>query len=152
MPLVVYIQFISSLIAYSSPASWSSFMPCVTSCIVVVAVLLLLCWSSSIGFFCLPQLFLLSQLFHCSGLLQPLLYSVLFALHVGVVCLYFACWDSLSGFTLPCWDSVSGFSGLWLTVADWCLSKGVNCKCGCDWWLFIVCTQWDVNPIIPILV
>ena len=35
-----------------------------------------------------------------------------FAMHAGIACLHFACWDSLSGFTLACWDSISGISGL----------------------------------------
>ena len=63
-----------------------------------------------------------------------------FAMHAGIACLHFACWDSMSGFALACWDNMSGFPGLWLAVHDWCLFEGVCCKLGPEWWLYIICT------------
>ena len=64
-----------------------------------------------------------------------------FAMHAGIACLYFACWDSISSFALACWDGVYGFPGLELAIPDWCLPKGVCCELGHDWWLFIICTM-----------
>ena len=129
--IAVYIQFINLLDVVTPSQLLQSYashlMPFPASWNVVVLAWLIL----SIGFFWLLQLV------HWSGLLQPLI-QWHFAIHAGIACLHFACWDSMSGSALACWDSVSGFPGLWLAISDWCLSKGVCCKPGHDCWLFII--------------
>ena len=64
---------------------------------------------------------LLFQLVHCFGLLQPLLYSVYFTMHVGIACLHLhagiACLTSLAcdwvpGYVTAYRVSVSAFPGL----------------------------------------
>ena len=59
---------------------------------------------------------LLCQLVHCFGFLQPLLYSAYFAVHGGITCLHYTCWDSMSG-----------FPGMWLVIwlCDCMLGKHV---------------------------
>ena len=40
------------------------------------------------------------------------LHTMTFAIHAGIACLHFACWDSMSFMALACWDSMSGFPGV----------------------------------------
>ena len=54
---------------------------------------------------------LLCQLVHCSGLLQPLVYKLVFKVYAGIACLYCVCWDKISSFfdlqlvSTACWES-----------------------------------------------
>ena len=86
-----------------------------------------------------PQLFAVSACLLFWALGAP--YIQWLAMHVGIACLHFAYWESLSDFAFACWDSVSGIPGLWLVISDWCLRKDVCCKPGCDWQIFIICTM-----------
>ena len=124
--------FISLLVAYSSLLAAA--ILCLKSYVWLPRMLLsLLCQSL------LPTAISLSLLVHWLSAACPL-YTLTLAMHVGIGFLCFACWDSMSSFTLECCDSMSSFPGLWLAISDWCLPKGVCCKLGCGWQLFIICT------------
>ena len=131
-----YIQFISPLVAYSSLLATAALSFMSYSWLPRV-LLSLLCQSLIHTAISLSLLVnhLSTVLGSCSTL-----YAMTFAMPAGIASQHFACQDSMSNFVLACWDSVSSFPGLWLAIVDWCLPKGVCCKPGHHWWIFIICT------------
>ena len=62
---------------------------------------------------------------------------MIFAMHAGIVCLHFACWDSMSG-----------FPGDWLLLTSAYSRVSVVSLAVIGGYLSFV-PQWDVNPIMP---
>ena len=97
--LIVHSSFLAAavlyLMPYALPSLWSG-----------LVLALLVSFPQLVSCFCFSP----CPLLVChSGLLQPF-YTMTLAMHAGIACLHFACWDSISGFALACWDSMSWLS------------------------------------------
>ena len=127
MLLTIYIPFIGLLVpssSWCSPVPHASALPSLLRCCRCLLCLFILC-----------RYLLVLQLFHCVSLSTVLgfcglLYSVYFAMHAGIACLHYACWDSLSG-----------FPGLWLVnwFCDCILGMACLASLACD----LVTACWD---------